>query len=715
MAEGRCIWWARRRLVVVVVATAVLGAACGGGDGDAVNNDAVSAGTETPAVSADPSQLECEVQGYPCTLADVPAEILERSAGLRAEAVDLLTAGETMAEVAMWLEEQPGIVEIGADDTAVRFRLEGGRGNWVLGNGALGTRSAPGGGSDNPTQASAASAALPLPVANVVNPGEAAKRALVLSPVAYDFGATDDGARVAQILGETRGYEGGVDLRVNSTPTDSNVGVGSFIGWDGYDVIHVATHGKRLCDPAPCRAVIVASTLASALPDGTTIQDLDIAQVPGLGQLRSEVSGTEYLILTADFFRAQYPQGLQDSIVYLSACQTLGEEATDLAVALRGSTSAFLGWSETVDSGDAFDAAEALYTDLSENGYTVTHGHERLGDLTTGATAPVADGEPAAPVPELVLAGRSDGDDLRLREVVTALHPVSSQMLDAGSVVSIIGEAGDDEPDSAPYLVRVEGIDAEDSDDAIVHIEIDGVAAQPQPASSGQGGEDGEWLVSGQVDLPYDISDERQVNVRAWVELPDGGQSQHEVTARLGGQQPLMGYEWQLEATHVTSWTGASFATTPYTATAVLTLEFEAGQALDEPFPRYVVTGGTVNYSYSHEYGGCSYSASDFAFDVDENIAGPSVLTFDTTTTPVTYDAFIWTGNQEFGYSSVCRGTTASGDRVATNVWAKVGRNERLEVSAEGTTIAGVHLDGEDFDSGESFIQQSDYVITRSR
>jgi hypothetical protein len=27
-----------------------------------------------------------------------------------------------------------------------------------------------------------------------------------------------------------------------------------------------------------------------------------------------------------------------------------------------------------------------------------------------------------------------------------------------------------------------------------------------------------------------------------------------------------MGYEWQLEATHVTPWAGASFATTPYTA-----------------------------------------------------------------------------------------------------------------------------------------------------
>lgn len=76
------------------------------------------------------------------------------------------------------------------------------------------------------------------------------------------------------------------------------------------------------------------------------------------------------MIVTADFFRATYPGGLQDTFVFVDACQTLGSGQTDLAEAITGTSSVFVGWSEIVASLHALDAAAALYTDMVERGVT---------------------------------------------------------------------------------------------------------------------------------------------------------------------------------------------------------------------------------------------------------------------------------------------------------------------------------------------------------
>ena len=56
------------------------------------------------------------------------------------------------------------------------------------------------------------------------------------------------------------------------------------------------------------------------------------------------------MLLGADFFRTWYPDGLDETLVIVDACQTMGPKVSDIADALRGSTSEYVGWSETVNT-----------------------------------------------------------------------------------------------------------------------------------------------------------------------------------------------------------------------------------------------------------------------------------------------------------------------------------------------------------------------------
>jgi hypothetical protein len=190
--------------------------------------------------------------------------------------------------------------------------------------------------------------------------------------------------------------------------------------------------------------------------------------------------------------------------------------------------------------------------------------------------------------------------------------------------------------------------------DMLVHVEIDGIAAEPQPLGNGTSNSEHQWTVTGSVELGYDLEEDKTVTFRAWTELYSGGESAHETPATLTGEEPIMGTEWEFVATHVSGYRGAPYASSDYSATTRLTLEFAEGQDALEPHPMYVVAGGTVNYDYSHIHDQCSSSADPLQFEVTEEMAGVSFLTFDTTVTPVTYSGLIFTNSPEFTVTSTC-------------------------------------------------------------
>jgi hypothetical protein len=156
--------------------------ACGDGGSQAPVSGNDQDGNLPPAVNV---ELECEVEGYPCTLAEVPDEILERSQFLADEALAMIESGASMDEVRAWLDEQDGMVDIMSDDLALRFRLEGGRGTWILTKEALADQ-----GTGTPAPASMAlgteaSASLIIGEENPADPGAPASKSVALPLQSY--------------------------------------------------------------------------------------------------------------------------------------------------------------------------------------------------------------------------------------------------------------------------------------------------------------------------------------------------------------------------------------------------------------------------------------------------------------------------------------------------------------------------------------------------
>jgi hypothetical protein len=631
------------------------------------------------------SELECEKEGYPCSLADVPVEILERSNDLGDEAAARLEEGDSTEEVKAWLGEQPEMAEVGADEFVVRFRLEGGRGHWIFTRDSLATRT---------TIAAAAHASPPTRergLAFVVGGESEQKRALVLSPVLWEFGRWDPGGRVSEILRGTRGYENGVTYLKNEYKASREVDIGSFGGWSEYQVIHVESHGNVLCDPPPCRAVIVARALST--PESAAAK---LGQLPVTGVGVSVSPSGKYLHLDADFFRSQYEGGLEDTLVFFSSCKGFAATAPDLADAIRGATSVYLGWDGSVYANEANDATLALYDELSE-GYAVEHAYSNLGGLRAASTA------------SLILGERQAGGDLRIRDVVSLLDPSSGARLSSTDTIAIEGKARDGQPDAAPYLVQVDGMPAESAADVVLHVSVDGVEAEPQPLTSGQPKDDGQWLLRGVVPLGYDLEEDRSAVFRAWVELPSGGESDHETSATLTGDGPIMGTTWELVAENVYA-ARATIPISPWKSTARLTLSFAPGQDPTEPKPRYVVTGGTVRIDYSHTYYDCSITADPLTVDLsDPRWAGDSYLVFDTTVKPVRYGGVVATSSPRFEVLQTC-GSSGSSSRthVLPNVWFIIDSDELRPVPADKRKIVGT------YDTGDGTItNRSTYTLTR--
>lgn len=663
-------------------------------------------GSETDPGGGPPlpqTTLECATEGYPCSLSEVPLAILERSDALADSVLVMLDGDASAAAAAAWLETQPGMAEVQSDELAVRFRLDGGRGTWILLEGAT---APPAAGSGPSGFATPDIERVEADEARGVIVGEDLenKKALVLSPFLYQFGEFDDGEAVGDILANTRGYKDGVDFLSNGTAAATEVGVESFGGWGQYQVVHVSTHGRRLCDEGGCRGIIAVTTLEAILPGSgqTAAEKTQTLKQQGLAVMKSKLHpNTTFISITADFLRSRYPSGLDNTVVFLNACQSFSPQATDLVEALRGNSSVVFGWDESVYASEAFAAAVALFNELSD-GYPAEIAYERLGSLRFGSATP------HGPAPTLIVGSRPNGGDLRIREVVTLLEPQTGLELSASSMVPIDGVESDGVDDGAPFSARVEGMTPELAGTAVLHVSVDDVEADPVTVSDGTPDGQDRWTFEGVVPLGYDVTAATGVTYRAWVELPDDGESHHETSATLTGDEPIMGRTWELAAVDSAYYIG--LPNTPQISTAhSIILSFEPGQEASAPNPRYIVTGGTVTFNWSHTFYDCTYSGG-VTFDVTPEIAGGSHLTFITTRSPAGYWGYVSTVGPTFQAFEQC-GEEEGNNRTqgSTNTWMFLSSEaDAQEVSADNHTITGEYVRG----SG-SYVRVSRYTITR--
>lgn len=654
---------AQATVTAVLVAILLTVTGCGG-----------SSSTSDTVIPTPPgSILDCDMAGMPCALSDVPLAVLERSDDLADNVANLLNDGMSLVEVLDWISHQDDVVDAQADDTALRFRVEEGRYVWILTQEALAPVLSASLQSVGPASLKPADPRFATTVSgqeDVVGQDPVEKSALSLAPFKYEFTYADDASTVAAILSGTRGYSNSVVLLENQTRTSATVGISNFKAWNDFDVIHVSSHGATICDVNDhCSTVIYTGDTYGSASELLTLTELGVSTARIVGDGRS------LFAVGADFFKANYPTGLSDSLVYISACETLGIGDNDVAGALLGDHAAYMGWSQPVLSNASQAAAATFYSHASEHGSTVTEAWSTLGPLQTN----VYTNKKGKKIQAELLVATDDDHDLRIREVISLLDPDNGSLLTDGAEVSVVGTVGDGVNDSFRYRIQVDGVAEGQADLFVVHFAIDGLDAPLMTAAEGEAISDTSWVLSGELPLGEDAQDGQMLELESWVELPEGGISEHAVTPVLRDRVEA----WEGQAT---AFNGGVL--TDFGRTGTVTVRFEL-ESENNGIKRFEVVSGTMEWSITGTVhppeGPCTFQFGPI--DVPVVPFTGNRLTIDTTTTPATYSGFGQTQGDEIRLAEGC-GDGAFSTRPSL-IWFSTDGAENLTVSLDGNSITG--------------------------
>lgn len=594
--------------------------------------------------------LACGDDEVPCALAAVEKAVLQRGEDVSTAAAAMLEEGGSMADALAFIAAQDGVVESDSDSAVLRFRVKGGRDCWVLMPEALPpdiAEAAPAMASRRIVPAAAATqrTAKDQGGARVVGDDPQAKHALVLAPFEYQFKAHDDGRVVADMLENTRGYAGHVTFLENSTEGAGTVGIEQFKGWEQYDVILVTGHGATMCVGSYCVSIVLTGDVYHSLDELAQITDPGVNTVHIVGQPSGK------LALSPDFFRYHYGGGLTNTLIFFNTCGSYGAgpaDASSLSEALLGPGSAYLGWSDVVHADVAYDASYGFFSELTQAGVTVQSAYDRLGSRAVDSYA-TKGGTPVDAT--LLIARPGNGDDLRVREVVTLEAPGGGDELQDGDTVAANGTAGDGIADAVPFQMLVEGIEEGQAEAATVTVTVEGHASAPLSVSTGERVSARTYRVRGEI--PYiDVAPSQIVNVRAQVTLPEGGTSEHTVSVVLTAEPAPSndgtdddGSDGSDGDQTPEKWTGESSmtltilqGTDTVTVTTIVNLE-QTAFSVGKPTKRLRVTGGTMYWSRSGSIstlldGDCGYFSGTVEVPVRPD---DGEILIDTTTSPPTY------------------------------------------------------------------------------
>lgn len=616
-------------------------------------------------------ELECEASGEPCRLSDVSLAVLERGEALGDQLLEMIGTGTSFAEALLWVGDQQDVVEADGDEVTIIFRVDGGRDVWVVDDITLAPVLGPSTGGN---------IASDLMTAQIVVGNEPpTKRALVLAPFKHEFGSFDDGAEVATLIRNTRGYAGNVVSEENATEDSTEVGISDFKGWQAYDVVHVTSHGKTFCSAGICSAVVYTGDSYSDARELLQITEAGVNTVKVVGS-----SGNLFAV-GADFFRKQYPEGLEKTIVFFNACQTFGAGDFNLGISIIGDDSVFLGWSEAVHADIARSAALALFRSLSDTGVTTEDAWRTLGNIAVDEYT-----KKGRVVRAELQLGKREGVGLRMREIVFIEHPEIGGTLSDGAKIPFIGRVGDKVDEVIPYQVLVDGVSQDLIDEFMLTVILDGGEGKDTPLIEGQAIGEQAYRVTG--DLSFrDLTGVETLTLHAAVSLPDKGMSEHTVSVVVGEEVNDGSDVWEGESTHV--FVGQL---TDQTRTTTVTARFEEVEPFNSSpeVRRFNFTGGQASWSISGSVQGdsgerCFYSRGPVEFDLNPvQNRRDGRLDIDTSSSPPSYSMFARTVGVEIRVAENCgRGAFTTRTR---SVWVSTLDADSPTVAPDGNTISGM-------------------------
>ncbi|MDZ7844973.1 MAG: hypothetical protein U5K99_09255 [Anaerolineales bacterium] len=508
-------------------------------------------------------EKRCERLGYPCSFAETEPEILERSLQVMDLAEQAFLDGGNMAAATERLQEENDLTELLFDERGIYYRVQGGPPLIFLHPEAF---QDPGSEQSRKTPSSGSPGMLspfrPEPDGPIGTnpPGEKVrKQALFVVPIAWQYGS-DVHAGVEPLLRDTRDYQcpdciqvlAGESHAKNQITGDQNAAGPSleqFQGWEAYDLIHVYAHGYQFC---PGKSVTtsgkpVVSGDREQLPEntggvfeGTEVTEGECVtllqtghyqtrgeltrsprEVPGVAWTHKPGSEVWAEVVTTDFFKTQYPDGLDDKVIYFSSCQTMRDRS--LADSLMGTNTAVLGWTDSVYSSRGEASAVQFFTELIKNGLRASTAYQKT-QSSSSHTEHREDWHGA----QLKLVTSEEGDP-RGREVVTLMHPSRREELKDGQFTVTYGMPEDGDQDQLYVAAQIDGIDQDQQpEEFVVHVRLNGQELE-QTFTADKDLQVGEYsyLAQGSVRLPYDVTNTEQVRLEAWAELPEGGDTRH--------------------------------------------------------------------------------------------------------------------------------------------------------------------------------------------
>lgn len=553
-----------KRILLVISLLIIASLACslpfvGGGP---ESTDATRESGDQDARDSIFDELRCTQMGYPCTFADTPREKYKRALDLMDLADDIFAQEGNAIAVAERLLEEDDIAEMYYDERGVWYRVDGAPpliflhpDSFIYGI------------DDEASQEQSYQAANVLFSPNQPSgdgpigenpPGEKVqKNALFVNPIVWQFGSSIYDSARSQLL-KYRDYEcpgciknipGNTNAKdlINDDNQVAGPSYEQFIGWKDYDLIHVFAHGYQFC---PGKSVTssglpIVSGDSENYPEntagvieGTNLDEGECVTTIQTGHFQTreyllenprDVAGIAWAhkpgediwreLVTTDFFMNEYPGGLDDTILFFTSCQLLKDES--FANAIKGTNTAVFGWTDTVKSERGMAVAQQFFTELIENGlrssvaYDKTvqsESHTEHSETWYGAEL------------KMVL---DQGTDPRGREVVTMIQPIFRNFLEENDALPAEGVAGDGEDDELLIMIQVDGVDEDQNvEDFEVHLALDGEEL-PETFKPTEKFGDYSYRSIEILPLTFDVADRDFVELEAWVDLPEGGDTRH--------------------------------------------------------------------------------------------------------------------------------------------------------------------------------------------
>ena len=495
-----------------------------------------STNSDTEDLETNPNaELDCERLGYPCSLADVPEAVYEASYNALLEAQEIMNTG-TMEDVRSYLEELPDMAEVNGDETAIRFRFEGGSPAWFLDVNytsiALDAR--------KPSQSFRDDVMISNSVVgedrttdDKVNNRDP-KKALIISPYKWERKFDDGSVMARSVLNSIPEYEGNIDYVVNKDTTDTNVILDDFYSWDNYDYIYLITHGSNVCkeltvlknqrnkNEEKCHTFI-ATGLTMDVNSQPASRGLII-----YGTKNKELGISDPVVkigLSEDFFRIAYPDGLDNAILNITACQVAAESGSNLANILNGGKFVMMGWTDSVFNSHQFHANKTLL-EMLQKGLPLEYALEKVDEAGYKRVTFTYKNET---ITTEYKRFAPNGGDQRIREVIKLVD--LNGPLEDGDLITAERKNG---TDHLNLNALVEGVTEDEKDQYTIRIEMDGemIGEEYDLSEAKQESEYGYLVELDDIDTGQILSDTRY-ELEAIVDLPEGGESRFEVILQV--------------------------------------------------------------------------------------------------------------------------------------------------------------------------------------